>query len=112
MSTQTVDKVRVLFFVIAMLCLGASSLSAGPESSETDPAPACGENVSEKAGDPESGSAACEPVADLDPKGGEDPSDVKPGAGKDSHQKTAPEKKSLPQCSDPLYAEANPGLCF
>ncbi|MGP0565941.1 MULTISPECIES: hypothetical protein [unclassified Nitrospina] len=111
MNAATARKVKVFVMVTALLCLAVSPLYADPKSSETDPTPECQEMASSKMDHPESGST-CEPVADLESKGVEDPSDAKPGAGEESGQKNETPRKPLPQCSDPLFAEANPALCF
>ncbi|WP_042250712.1 hypothetical protein [Nitrospina gracilis] len=68
--------------------------------------------MSLKVGPSESDSASCEPETEPDSKGVEDPTDAKPGTEEKSGQKNETPRKPLPQCSDPLFAEANPALCF
>ncbi|CAI2719144.1 hypothetical protein [Nitrospina watsonii] len=118
MNTRKVVTEWVLLIVsgLVLLFLSVAPLGAEPIASEFKSNPDCGETAAPQQNDAEqtTSPAECHPGADLDPKGDTDSVRFDPGSegdpGTPGDEQASPQKP-LPQCSDPLYKEANPALC-
>lgn len=122
MKTNTWRVCGGLILMGAIQLTAAGSVTAEPPGNALSKTAACENNIAQSR-DPKAGQdkKECEPNPGADPKGVPDPqgdpgsgdaADTTQGDAGTQKEEAASKEERPPQCSDPLYAEANPGLCF